>query len=70
MIRKVEIFYRAGKGQVFGVDKIKNGEGNFIQYGTDWEEFDNGAVSYSTAIVEMEDGTVRNVPVDLVRFML
>jgi hypothetical protein len=45
------------------------GKGVFIQYGVDYEEFENGPGNYSTAIVEMKDGTVKNVPVHQIRFL-
>ncbi len=44
------------------------GLGEFQQYGVDYEEYDNGIGNFSTAIVEMNDGTVVNVPVDLIKF--
>lgn len=47
----------------------ETGVGVFGGYGVDYEEFDNGVGNYSTAIVEMEDGTVKNIPVGQVKFI-
>ncbi len=41
----------------------------FHQFGCDYEEFESGAGNYSTAIVELPDGTIKNVPVELIRFV-
>lgn len=49
-------------------EKRELGKGKFHQFGTDYREFDNGASIFTTAIVEMPDGTVLNHPVELVRF--
>jgi len=49
--------------------KIVVGEGKFHQFGIDFEEFEGGAGSFSSAIVEMPDGTVVNVPVDMIKFV-
>ena len=45
-----------------------NERGIFIQYGTDFEEFSEGAVQITTAIVEMPDGTVKNIDVKRIKF--
>jgi len=44
-------------------------EGNFSHYGCAFTEFDTGAGNYSTAIIINDDGTVKNVPVENVRFI-
>ncbi len=54
-------FYFGGKTEI--------GEGNFHQFGTDYEEFETGAGNFSTAIVERDDGTVINVPVENIQFL-
>ena len=43
-------------------------EGKFHGFGVDYEEFETGPGNYSTAIVEMPDGSVKNVPVELIVF--
>ena len=50
-------------------DKIEDGIGIFIQYGTNCEEFETGSSNYTTAIIEMPDGTVKNIPVENIQFL-
>lgn len=66
--RKV-VFYRYEKvkGQAH-FDKVFDGTGIFHEFGVDYEEFENGPGSYSTAIIETPDGSIRNVPVEMVVF--
>jgi hypothetical protein len=44
------------------------GSGIFLAWGVDYEELQNGVGMFSTAIIEMPDGTVKNWPVDMIRF--
>lgn len=39
------------------------------QWGCNYEEFDSGPGNYSTAIIELPDGTIKNVPADDIRFL-
>ena len=43
-------------------------KGKFHGFGIDYEEFESGPGNFSTAIVELEDGEVINIPVELIRF--
>lgn len=65
--RFVEVFER----QLIGItwENVSIGRGLFRKWGCDYEEFDTGPGNYSTAIVEMGDGSVKNVPVELIRFV-
>lgn len=73
-VRKHE-YYDDSMGALSG--KIKRsyneleeqGEALFHQWGNDFEEFENGVGTYSTAIIELEDGTVKNVPVEHIQFI-
>ena len=49
--------------------KVKEGEAKFHQFGCNFEEFESGAGNFSTAIIELEDGTVKNIPVELIKFL-
>ena len=49
-------------------EKVIDGTGIFHQFGCNYEEFNDWPGNYTTAIVEMPDGTVRNVPVDMIVF--
>jgi len=44
-------YYKAGKYHDFEI-------GQFHQWGSNYEEFENGPGNYSVAIVELPDGTV------------
>ena len=48
---------------------VEKGEAMFHQFGINYEEFENGAGNYTTAIIEWPDGTIGNVPVQHVRFL-
>lgn len=43
--------------------------GEFIQYGMSIIEHESGASSYTSAIVEMADGRVLNLPLHQIRFV-
>ena len=66
--RKVVVYeYRKVKGQDY-FDNVATGHGVFHQWGVDYEEFETGPGNYSTAIVEMPDGSVKNVPAEMIVF--
>ncbi|MEE9532709.1 MAG: hypothetical protein V3W52_17155 [Syntrophobacteria bacterium] len=44
------------------------GEGLFHRFGSDYEEFETGPGNFTTAIVEMPDGSVLNIEVSLIAF--
>lgn len=50
------------------MSRVPDGTGLFHQFGVDFEPFEAGAGNYSTAIIEREDGTVINHPVELIKF--
>ena len=67
-MRKVIVFkYHRPEGQTH-YDKKPIGKGMFHQWGCDYEEFETGAGNFSTAIVEMEDGEVKNIPAEMIKF--
>ena len=65
-MRKVEVYSRLHEHPWA---MKKEGEGVFHQFGVDYEELEGGPGNYSTAIVEMQDGTVKNIPVGLIKFI-
>ena len=66
--RKVVVYeWQREKGQIH-YKKIPVGNGIFHQFGVDYEEFENGPGNYTTAVVEMPDGSVKNVPVEMIKF--
>lgn len=67
MTRPVMVF-KWEKGDDKKFHKVEDGAGNFHSFGIDYEEFEFCPGNFSTAIVEMPDGHVRNVPVEMIRF--
>lgn len=57
-------YFKWEKGSV----KVLAGEAIFHKWGVDFEEFDNGAVNISTAIIELPDGTVKNISCEMIQF--
>lgn len=49
--------------------KIFKSEATFHEFGVSYEEFESGPGNYSTAIIELPDGTVKNVPVEDIEFI-
>ena len=47
----------------------EDGEATFHAWGLNYEGFESGPGNFSTAIVERDDGTVENVPVEHIRFI-
>ena len=49
------------------------GQADFHAFGMDYEELDNGegytAGNFSTAIIELDDGTVKSIPVEHIKFI-
>ena len=45
------------------------GYAKFHQWGTDYEELETGPGQYSTAIIELPDGEVENIPADMIEFV-
>ena len=67
-MRNVKVFkYQKTEGKS-GFGKVFDCTAEFHEFGVDYEEFDSGAGNFSTAIVELPDGTIKNVPVELVQF--
>jgi len=62
-MRRVKLLKRVYNPDTKKYDNYPNGEGNFIEYGVDYEEFESGAGNYSCGIIEMDDGTVSLEPI-------
>lgn len=53
-----------------GRHEIKEmGEAEFMAFGVEYDEFDNGVGNYSTAIIKLPNGKVRNIPVEQITFI-
>ena len=69
-MRKVQVYkYEKPISPASVWTKTEADIGLFHQFGVDYEEFDSGPGNYTTAIVEMPDGTVKNVPVENIKFL-
>lgn len=45
------------------------GSAVFHQFGCNYDEFENGVGNFSTAIIEIEGGVVKNIPVENIVFI-
>jgi len=69
-MRNVVIYKHERKDGNDHYDKVENGTAKFHCWGVDYEEFNSGyANSFSTAIVERSDGTVENIPAEMIKFI-
>ena len=65
--RKVEWYeYERNSGKV---ESVFQGTALFHEFGVDYEEFESGHGNYSTAIIELPDGTIKNVYVTCIQFI-
>ena len=69
-MKRIEIYkYMKDENPPHKLKLVFDTFGEFHQWGCDYEEFEEGPGNYSTAIVELADGTIRNVPVEMVKFI-
>jgi hypothetical protein len=69
-MRNVEVYCwktETDKGRSYN-KKVFSFNAKFHQFGVGYEEFEGGPGNYSTAIVELEDGSIQNVDVEMVEF--
>lgn len=64
----VEYYKWVGDG-IGGNNKVSEGKAIFHGFGVAYKEFETGPGNYSTAIIELHDGTVKNIPVEMVKFV-
>ena len=67
--RKVEVYQYVKVPNESKLDRVYKCMATFHQFGVDYKEFETGPGNYSTAIVEYENGEVKNVPVELIKFI-
>lgn len=60
--------YEKSEQGVSVFEKVLKGRAIFHEFGVDYEEFDSGPGNFSTAVIELPDGTVKNVPVENIAF--
>jgi hypothetical protein len=66
---EVKVFEWSRKEGDTSLKKYEIGTGFFCQWGCDYEEFEMGPGNFSTAIVRMLDGTVKNVHAENIQFI-
>lgn len=66
---RVEV-YKWEKDADGKMQRVFDGNGEFKQYGQDYQEFEGGAAQFPIAIVEMDDGRVKSVHVDMIEFII
>lgn len=49
--------------------KVFDSYGLFHQIGCNFDEYETGPANYSTAVVEMPDGTMRNTDIEMIEFV-
>ena len=49
--------------------RVPKGEAIFHQFGVNYEEFETGPGNYTSAVIELPDGTIKNVPVEMITFI-
>lgn len=67
--RSVEVYRTEWSKEKRASVHILRGRAKFHCWGIDYQEFDNGPGQFSTAVVEFEDGTVGNIPAELIKFL-
>ena len=68
-MRSVNVYEFIYNPNIKKTEKLLVGTGSFHGFGIDYEECNRGAGSFSTAIIEMPDGTVKNVSLDMIKFV-
>lgn len=41
----------------------------FIKWGVDFQEFENGPVNFTCAIIELDDGEIKMIRADMIKFI-
>jgi hypothetical protein len=67
-MRRVKVF-KWDKNPEGKMVLVEDGEANFHQWGYDFEEFEEGPGTYSTAIIGRDNGKVENIPACMIQFI-
>lgn len=49
--------------------KVEVGEAFFHEFGVYHDEYETGAGNYTTAVIELPDGTIKSIYVELIQFI-
>lgn len=64
-----DILYKNYIPGTLKLEKDYTQKGKFHQWGINFEEFENGAASYTVALVELEDGVIVEVEPSRIKFV-
>lgn len=62
------VFVRSAGTKGAHYEKLLIPKAVLIEFGVDYDEVEGGAGTFSTAIIELPDGTVKNLPVQNITF--
>lgn len=72
-MRQVQVFKwiqeRDADGKMQNL-RVADGVAVFHQFGSSYEEFENGPANYTTAIIERADGSVQAINADMIQFIV
>jgi len=68
-MRRVQVFRHDWSKDNKRPEKTPDGEGFFHQFGISFCELEHGPAHFTTAVVEMPDGTIKEVDTGLIRFL-
>jgi hypothetical protein len=68
-VRKVKYFEYEKLGEDTFYTRVERGEAVFHTFGIDCQEFEHGVGTFTTAIIELEDGSMKNLLVEQVQFI-
>jgi hypothetical protein len=68
-MRKVKVFSYKWNSTLRCNEVMGFKVGKFHQFGTNYEDFENGTGNFSVAIIEFDDGTVDSFPVTYIQFI-
>lgn len=71
-MKRVQVYKwinKAESGQACKFERTFVSEAVFHEFGCNYEEFESGPGNFSTAIVEYNDGSMGNIPVENIEFI-
>ena len=68
-MRKVIYFDSVWNDMTKRMERRLVGEALFHQFGVSYDEFEGGPGNFTSAVIELDDGTVRNIGIELIRFI-
>ena len=66
---KTVIYIRLSDEKYSHFELVEKGKAEFVQYGIDYDQLDNGVGMFTTAVIKLPDGTIKNIPVEQIKFV-